>query len=355
LDGGISLRVFEAGFPELKGFWQGADTGLFTSFEWLFLWHKHVADARPRLLALSSGKKVVALLPLALARRKILVSEASVLELLGQEYSYHLGIVFAKGLSNAIKQECASAFARHLLETRNWDYIHFRHLKDESLLAKALEKEAAAVKGLSFREAEPEPCFVLAIPESREKYFDSLEKSMRKKFRRDLRRIEKDFEVETVLGGDPEKDWPLFLKLHLENMERKDQATVLEKSSFQGFFRAVAEKRRGVFVKLFLDKRLSGVLFGIVENRVFYFVNVGYAKGLEKYSLGNVMVLKSIDYCFENGCLFFDMLAGGEGYKKHFGTKEYDGFQAIVAPGSKLAERDLKRKLKGIVSGGKNG
>ncbi len=349
------MKVFETSFEKAKEFWQNADTGLFTSFEWVFLWQKHVKEGRAKILALKLEGKVVALLPLAFVERKMLVSKSLVLELLGQQYSYHLGIVFKKGLSQRTKQDCAKAFAKHLFENVNWSCLDFRHLKDDSFLPKALESESVKRKWLSFKKTEFEPCLVLRIPESREQYFSSLEKGMRKKFRRDLRRIEKDFQVETLFDESVEKNWLAFLKLHSENMKRKGQETVLGKKAFQNFFRAVSKARNAVFVKLMLDGKLAGVLLGLVENRVFYFVNVGYASNLERYSLGNVMVLKSIECCFENNCLFFDMLAGGDAYKKHFGTKEYDRVQVTVASKSKFVERDLKKRLKKLVSGGKSG
>jgi GT2 family glycosyltransferase len=324
----------------------------FLNQEWLGPWLDGVSamGELPWIVEAKQGGKVIGKAFLSLKGGKA--------QFLGQDFSYHLDFVAEKGK----EKEASEQLVQQLFDIEEkWDLIHFRHLVDKPIFGDVLKRKCEEKKFV-LTERQGDACSVVGLPATMEEYYAGLKKKLRKNLRNDLSRLERQFKVETrIIDGfendkEFEKNWDGFLRLHLENMERKGEKTVLSNPAFRGIYRKAsrnaAKKGKTVFLELFLDGRLAGSLLGIKQGDRFSVLNIGFSKDYDaRQSLGNVLFLKAINYCCKEGLKKFDLLGGNPEYKAKFGGELKSGLELKVFKSGKDAKMSSVRS--GVKAGAK--
>ena len=270
--------------------------------------------------------------------------------LLAQDFSYHLDFLAEKGKEKKV----AERIIEFVFANPGWKSILFRHLVDKPLFMEALQ-EKCEKEGLAIELEQGDACAVAELPDTMEKYWAGLKKKLRKNQRNDLSRLEREFKVTVEIVSNAkefEKQWKDFLRLHFENMERKGEKTVLAEPKFQAIykqscFNAAAEGNLR-FLNLKLNSRLAGILLAIEQGKKFSVLNIGFGKNYgQSQSLGNVLFIKTIEYCCGKGIKKFDLLGGSPAYKAKFGTVLKSGLEIRIFKSEKDKRIDsLKRGLK---------
>ncbi len=294
------------------------------SFDWVVSWFEHVKNSKPLVLSAWDKGKLVGIAPLCL--------EGNTLCLAGQLYASFFDFAAKKGL----EQEASQALARVILEKDCWKKIKFVHLADSAILLEVMEKEAGK-KGFVAKKTEGEPSNVIELPATEQLYFASLKKTRRRWLRKKLYRLERAFSVETRLVGREgfEEAWTGFIELHGRHIRLRQRKSVLQQQWFKNFYRSLAEKAlkkdRLFLLQLNLDGKPAGSLFGVVFGKTLNAFNVGLDQLLaESYSLGKLLLLKAVKPCCEKGITRYDLLPGGQEYKKVFGTMQKSGLELHI-------------------------
>ena len=337
----------------LEGEWNGlvnecGDSSLFCQWEWVCQCCRCFSrdEELSVLLARDSQGALHGIAPFLLRRRHV-ITRRVFLEFVGQRFSYHLDVICQEERRSLV----CKAIAEHIFENRDqWDVIDIMHLSEDTPLREHLTRYAKTVRYV-WRQESYDPCKVVSLGHNFDGYMSSLPKPMSKKLKYYQRSMQRDFDVELCLAEDDKTltvFWESFLELHIKRFGTKGAYTVLSDSDFQGFYRAMAQAayREGNLrlVALKLDGQIAAVLFGIVCNETFNFLNIGYRK-FSKYSLGLVVPVLCIEMAIEQGLGRFDFLGGGGDYKEKLGGLAEDGLRLSVWRRSALLENYGRRAL----------
>lgn len=306
---------------------------LFLRWEWMFHYYNNMCNGQELFLMLVRDDKghLKGIAPFILREERI-ITKRIFLELIGQRYSYHLGIIADRdNTENVHREVCAYLFENR----RRWDLISFVHLSDDEMLKKHLRSHAKG-RGYVWREGIQDPCKVVQIRGSFDEYVSSLKKAFSKALRKRLRRIKREFHVELSLAEDERElmlFWRKFLEFHIKAIDERGSATVLSKQRFQRFYHCVAQAayREGslALMALKLDSEIFAVKFAIVHNRTCHLLNTGY-KRVAKHSLWVISTVLAIERLLESGVEYFDFGGGGGGYKEKLGGVDKGGLHIEV-------------------------
>jgi CelD/BcsL family acetyltransferase involved in cellulose biosynthesis len=350
-----------AHFRTLKDEWNALlensiNNTLFLRWEWMFYYYEKMSKEQRLfiIVAREDDGNVIGIAPFIITKNRVLARKRF-LEFIGQRYSYHLGVIAKKDDRNNIYKE----LLRYLFESRKeWDLINFYHLSDDALFKIHL-KNYSKRHGYLYIDSVQNPCKVVRLNQNFDQYMGGLDERFAKKLKYYLRSVNRDFEVE-LSSPDDEKSltvfWRSFLDLHEKRVHSKGAKTILSNKNFQEFYYSIAQdayrENNLSLVALKLNKEIAAVLLGIIWNKTFYFLNIGY-KEFPKYSLGFVLPLLCIQRSIESGLEYFDFLGGGGDYKEKLGGVDKGGLSIQlmkpVALLENMAKKILKRALRKIL------
>jgi len=318
-------------------------------WEWMFHYYDNMCNGQELLLLLvrDDEEHLKGIAPFILRKERI-ITEKTFLELIGQRYSYHLGIIAnCNNRDDVYREICA-----HLFENRKkWDVIKFTNLSDDQVFRKHLKTHLKG-RGFFWRENVQNPCKVLRIRGSFDEYISSLGKHFSNKLKYKLRRLKRDFHVELSLPEN-EKDlmlfWDMFVSLHIGAVTGKGSRTVLLKQQYQRFYHCVAQAayREGTLalIALKLDNEIAAIKYAIVRNKICYFLNSGYQR-VAQYSLYLLSTMLCIEKLLESGVECFDFMGGGGDHKTKLGAIDEDGLTIEVLRTISFAEIMAKNALR---------
>ena len=283
------------------------------------------------LLIRNDKGKLEGIAPFVLREERIITKKVF-LEFIGQKYSYYLGVI---STCNSREDVC-QVVCDYLFENRRrWDMISLRHLLDDEALTNDLSIHAKR-HGYACRESIQDPCKILQLTDCFDEYMACLDKRLSKKLQYYLRSMNRDFDVEVSVAEDEETltaYWEMFIELHESRVQNKGKTTPLTLKAFEAFYYSVAhaayQEDNLRLTALKLDNEIAAVLFGIVWNQTFYFLNIGY-KEFSKYSLGLVLPVLCIEKSIESGLEYFDFMGGGGDYKEKLGGVDKGGISIQV-------------------------
>lgn len=355
-------------FRGIRGEWNAllensSKNTLFLRWEWMFHYYDNMCNGQQLfiLLARDDEGKLKGISPFVLREERI-IAKKIFLEFIGQRYSYHLGIIADEDNRDDVYQ----AICDYLLENRRrWDLLHFIHLADDALF-KAHLKSCAKDLGYFSQESIKDSCKVVKLKGNFDEYMSGLDKRFADRLRYYLRSLNRDHHVQLAVPADEESlqvYWRTFLDLHQTRVHNKGGQTVLSNPGFQEFYYSVARAAYNdnhlSLVALQLDGEIAAVLFGIILNNTFYFLNIGYRE-YSKYSLGLALPLLCIERAIKDGLQYFDFLGGGGDYKEKLGGADRGGLSIQVMRPMILLEtkaREVAKKMlnRGMLSRTKKG
>lgn len=325
-------------FRALKDEWNAllensSNNTLFLCWEWMFHYYTHMCEDQELFLLLVRNDKgeLKGIAPFILREERI-ITKKIFLELIAQRYSYYVGIISNNDNREDVYREI---FGYLFANRKSWDLINIIHLSNHEKFKMHLKNHSKEY-GYLCRETIKDPCKVVRLTRSFNEYMSSLSKDISKKVKYYLRSINRDFGVEVSLPDDEVSllaSWRKFLELHESRVHSKGGKTVLSNKAFQDFYYSIAhaayQEGNLRLTALKLDDEIAAVLFGIVWNKTFYFLNIGYRE-FSKYSLGLVLPVLCIEKSIESGLEYFDFMGGGGDYKEKLGGVDKGGLNIQV-------------------------
>ncbi len=177
-----------------------------------------------------------------------------------------------------------------------------------------------------------EPCPLLVLPDSWDKYLQILTKKMREQVKYLPRKLAKDFAVSYHLAqseAEVEQGLNDLFALHGKRWRARGQTGVLVLPRRQQFQRALCRDLfRNKGLRLWTlkcdDKAVCALLFYFYNGRYSYFIG-GFDPQMGKWSVGTCLFVRVIQSAIEDGTQEIDFLKGEEPYKYRLGAtnREY--------------------------------
>jgi len=317
-------------FAALRSEWDelldSSESGIFSSWQWLYPWFSRVGRNRELRIvtARDESGKLIGLMPLSLERRRLLGRAVRRLSFLGDARvgSEYLGVVAPRGLEAPV----AAQIAASIRADGDWDVLDLRDLPEES--------PTFAV----FREAFREPDFGgrtwqrAICPYQSFTPADTFERFLRGTSRRDnyLRRrrwLEQQSGYRIEREGDPDRlTLPLAEFFRLHSLRWEGDSDGVAGSAVEGFHRdavqLLAERGQVRFYTLKIGNRALASVYAILHRRKFIFYQSGYDPQWRQKSVGLVLLGDTFRDCIESGYLEYDFLRGTEPYKLEWATQQ---------------------------------
>ena len=181
--------------------------------------------------------------------------------------------------------------------------------------------------------------WVIDLPDTEENFLQTLGKKTRQHVKQYLKYIERDFDVEFKVF---DKDIPTEIVEKYYEF-KKDTIGHIYKTCEQKYLQEYQVTRA---IVLYLNDKISAVSFvcTVDDCDSVYYENFSYDKKLSKYSLGTVIIYKTICNLIESGYKHFYIGGGDYLYKQNFGTKEYTIYSGTIK--RKTGKRKFKRMCK---------
>jgi len=312
------------GFEKLREEWNellqdSPSNCFFLTWEWLYTWWKHLSEDRKLfIITVRSGRKLSAIAPLALRPPRLTLSPFLLLEFLGTGSvgSDYLDLIIRQGE----EQETLRALAEYLFREKRM--VQLTQVKKGSSSA---EKFAAQLRqrGWSLLETKTEVCpFINLSGQSWESYLSSLGQAHRNNFKRRLKNLTKQFDVQFDIADSEEQRREVIkrlIDLHNGRWQGRGGSTAFHTSGLISFHEELSRLalERG-WLRLYvlrLNGKPAASLYGFKYERVFYFYQSGFDSQYMKQSVGLVTMGLAIKRAIEEGLEEYDLLHGDEQYK----------------------------------------
>jgi CelD/BcsL family acetyltransferase involved in cellulose biosynthesis len=349
---------------------QSARPNVFLTWEWLEAWWTHFgAGQRLHVIVVRDARgAVVGVGPFCIERLGG-PWPARVLKFLGTKLvsSDYLDVLAAPGL----EREVSAAVLHALREDRGvWDLAELSDLLEDSVGLGVLGGEARATRcavGVSTGEW----CPYLPLAATREEYFDSLGRSKRSRLKRARKAVE-GVGCAYTLADRPEALGPaleaLFV-LHAKRWAARGLTGNLHDPAVRAFHHRLAGTlgSQGSMRIYTLEREGKPVACDYVLQRgkTVYFYQTAYDPdpAWEEYKPGYTLLAHTLEDSVDRGAREFDFLRGREEYKDRWTSSVRETWRLTVVPREHLAAlaryrggqafRWVKRRIKGLISGGK--
>jgi CelD/BcsL family acetyltransferase involved in cellulose biosynthesis len=295
------------------------DATPFASAEWARAWWPHWAgDARPWIVTVRSGGRLVGLAPLVLRTR----GPFRVLAPLGRHPSNYWDVVALPELRAQVAAAVAEEIARR---AREWDAVMLSGLPQGAPIDDAL-----AAQRLAARRRAPVPYPGIELPSSFDEYLAALPRKRRKDLRRHLRRVDEG-ELECRDVRDPDElrgTIDRWQELRVQWWREREKGMNPEHGSerFRAFIHDLVQllvpARLAAVWEFRRDDEVVGVEINLTDERRFYAWLDGYDPAFAQLGLGKVAVGEGIRSSIAAGRAYYDFMVGGEEYKYWYGASD---------------------------------
>lgn len=325
----LTLRVVDELAP-LRADWRrlaahAGDMSLFATWEWHAVWHRRVArGSRPAVVvAAAADGTVVGLAPFCDGPYRDLGLQLPAVGFSGREVvsGDYLDVLAEPGWHGRVVQ----ATLGHLADVaRSGRLVVLGEIVRGSDLDAAV-KAWVEREGFRFRVQEERICPYLELPSSFDDYLKRRSRNTRSLIRRRIRQVgEAGCTVERLEGAAIVPHLPRFFDLHRARWESLGQRGVFIRSGFPEFVGdLVVTPPPGVVPVLHAlraknDLVAAYLVFHCGRTAIYYQAGWDPESEHARLSPGLVLMAQAIEAAIEAGCLTFDFLRGGEGYKRKF-------------------------------------
>lgn len=309
------------------------ENSVFSTWEWLSSWWKHLGrDKRLLLLLAQEGDKVLGIAPLMYSIRNIFGLRIRKIEFIGTPESDYSDFILAeKG------QECMKQFIDYILYNlaEKWDCIELAEVPENSEFLTHLDGISRNAKLLQMHV--PTMCPYLRL-ESYDTFYNSLSRKFRKNsLRRPLRKLQQKYSLEFKNCSKTEslkEELEKLFYLHQKRWTARGWPGVFGDPKIRDFHLDVASlfSERGwlsLHSLLVEDKTIASV-YGFSHKSKSYAYLTGMDPAFERYSIGHLLYLNIIQHCFEEKFNEFDFLRGNEKYKLRWNPLIRKNFEVIL-------------------------
>jgi CelD/BcsL family acetyltransferase involved in cellulose biosynthesis len=336
----IEIITDHAGFEALREPWtqlqdRVAETSVFMTWEWQYIWWKHYGDGQElRLIVVRHAGIVTGILPLYLQNRRVMrLVPVKILRNVGTG-----GDTAPDYLDPLIDpthaQEIADGLAQKILDgTLAYDQLTLADFNPASAFAQALRKrigpkDAARCESVSARIS------FANLPDSWTAYLETLSSDRRNVVRRFRRKLEalpaaRFFTWQDAATLDTGID--RLIELHLKRWTDRSDSHAFSSKAYVGFHREVMHAclEKG-WLRLFCieaEGQIMAMLYCYrYRDRMYYFQG-GFDPDMSKLRPGLVLMGHAIEQAILEGARVYDMLRGEYEFKTQWAKERHDTAQ----------------------------
>lgn len=203
------------------------------------------------------------------------------------------------------------------------------------LLFESVDADAAAIhatvdylaeNGCLRHQRQINSCWKIILPASWDEYLGMLSSSLRKRCRKLQRQFFDSGKIkvrQVENEADLQKGFEILLELHSARWgSARKPLGVFDDEKFRVFHEKVSRNlltRKNLRLAwLECDGKPIAVEYQLVDSKAVYAYQAGVDLSMDEYSPGKLTMMASIQYAFEQGCEFFDLLRGDEPYKANW-------------------------------------
>jgi len=322
-------------FEDLRCDWnqilqRSKDGDIFSTWEWLWCWWKHFGKGRYlKILIAQENDEILSIAPFMLSKYSFLhLGKLSKIELIGTPNADYNNIILFKK-----PDKCLKAFLNHLKST-DWDLLELRDIREGSASATGLQSiSKSGTSKLKLKVGTL--CPYIALPDSTEIYRSYISRNMNKNLRRRMRRLREKYRVEVKTHRDFDsikEAMEEFFKLHLKKWGSRVGA--FGSTAFRDFHLDIAEIFNekdwlGMHFLTANDEPIAAV-YSFDYNQKKYGYSTGFDPEFGRYSPGNLLKMRVVEYCIERGFREFDLTRDIEPYKGDWATGVRKNFVATM-------------------------
>jgi CelD/BcsL family acetyltransferase involved in cellulose biosynthesis len=327
------------GFASLRNDWkelhqQNPNQEVFLSWEWLYAWWKHYGKGRELwLITAWRDGDLIGIAPLMRVERRKYGVRLNVLCNIGTPDVDEGGFIVKDG-----EAQVYAAIGDYLItQKRLWDMLELNELPAGSPEMRYLLPQLAN-SGFGFRQSNT-PHLYLPIPTRWNEYIERLPLEFRRKRLRNERKLSEQNRLTIVHHLGEEVTWEDIATIFEVNEHGHfpDVYRPAEEKAFQReIFELVKEKGWLNIHLLYVDDLPIAYNYGFVCNARYGYWRSGFDLRYAEYSVGNMLIFRTIENCLEREINELDFLSGYEPYKARWQTLERVYTQLRFVPYSRL-------------------
>lgn len=292
---------------------------IFMTWEWLTAWSEAFlgADRSLFIIAVFDKKELISVAPFCVRNVSEKLVKFKQLEFLGtpETGSDYLDVPIKRGREKVITHALFNFLCNDA--RKEWDKLWLNDIPSNSIFLNYLV-EIMNQTGKYTRIDYTSYCPVLALPENEERLFDCLSTSRRKKYKQDIRNLNKmcTFEHSCISNHQSSHAISTFFQLYEEKTIYRGDKLHKQINNL------VKHDQDGKSVQIDLlkteDRYISGLLHLRYEETLYLYLMAIDKEFNPKISLGNLLVGLCITNAVRSGLKYYDFLKGAEDYKLHW-------------------------------------
>jgi hypothetical protein len=341
------------------------DNTFFLSWERLAPGVKYLGQGKKlKILCATDGEKILGIAPLRKSARSI--NGHLIYNVIESLNSRALGVLLSKR-----KPECLKLFISHLYDQKDWDFLYLNDIPETFSIVDLLKRRVHHLSDFEVIEGDVSP--YLLIPDSMDELFKGLSANFRRNLRKRLRKLQREHGKVELKDyheiGSLKKAMEIFFDLHQKRWTSRGEPGAFKTKQNRDMFLYEAQLFSEInCLRLrFLTATNEPIAasYGFEHEQVLYSMLSGFNPVYASYSPSNLLVLKTIERCIEEGINELNFFGGYVSHKFNW-CKEYRrnfSFRfvnqkmssRILNLGMRIARRlELNKGLKTIINFGKS-
>jgi len=328
-------------FHSLKKAWnslleKSRDNNVFLTWEWLFTWWKHYGNNKTlKIIIIKESDKIISIAPLMQSKYRIGFLNIEVIENICSMNCDYSGVILTER-----KDESVAILLSYLGKILVDDNIvlQISHIPDSSEFLNVLQKQYPAIlNSLYIDERIITSCPYIELPTKWEEYFNGLSSNRRGILRRALRSLQQNHKLELKNNTHEEslrEQLKVLFDLHRKRWQLRNIKSKFTETTACEFYTDISE----VFLRnnwldfsfLNIDGKPASVIWGFNYNGKFYYMTPTFDLAYSDHKVGNVHIMKSIEYAIQRGLSVYDFLKGDEEHKSHWTNCRVDNIQIVM-------------------------
>lgn len=309
------------------------DHSVFSTWEWLSIWWKHFGrDKKLLLLLAEDDNKILGIAPLMYSVYKMFGLRIGKIEFIGTPSSDYNDLILAKK-----GEECIKLFIDYILKNfpEKWDCIELKEIPETAQSLSFLNRMPKNVKLRSLRVLHE--CPYILLPKSFDTLFNQLGYKFRKNLRRNQKQLQQKYKVEFKDYSTTQsfkEGMERMFDLHQKKWKAKGEPGVFANQRVRDFHLEVARSFSQLgwlsLNSLVADGNTVASLYGFRYKSKLYYYLSGIDPAYNRYSVGNLLILSVLEKCIRDELTEFDFLRGVEPYKYRWSPRSRKNFNLVL-------------------------
>jgi hypothetical protein len=292
-----------------------SDNTLFLSWERMAPGVRYLKQGSAiKILCATDGEEILGIAPLKKSSR--FVNGHLIYSVIESLNFRALGVLLEKR-----KAECLNMFLTHLYGQKDWDFLYFNDVPETFSIVELLKKSFYSIPDFEVIEGDVSP--YLTIPDSLDELFRGFSSNFRKNLRNGMRRLQREHgkvEVKDYYEiGSLEETMQIFFDLHQKRWTSKREPGAFETKLNRDMFLYEAELFSEInclrLQFLVVNDKPIAVFYGFEHNRVLHYMLGGFDPAYGSYSPSNLLILKILERCIEEGTKELNFFGGYTSHK----------------------------------------